>query len=80
VATREVRSGDVLRLERGGGGGYADPWERDPGQVLSDVRNGYVSLEGARRSYGVVVTDDRSVIDQEETARLRAARAPGAGV
>jgi N-methylhydantoinase B len=38
-----------------GGGGYGDPFERDPSAVLDDVLNGYVSLEAARRDYGVVI-------------------------
>src|SRR5919199_965517 len=36
-----------------GGAGYGDPFERDPSAVLSDVVNGYVSIEAAERDYGV---------------------------
>jgi N-methylhydantoinase B len=38
-----------------GGGGYGDPFRRDPAAVLDDVVNGYVSLEAAEREYGVVI-------------------------
>jgi N-methylhydantoinase B len=38
-----------------GGGGYGDPFQRDPKAVLHDVINGYVSLEAADREYGVVI-------------------------
>src|SRR5215475_118568 len=47
--------GDVVRLETPGGGGLGGPFERDPEMVLRDVRNGYVSIEKAAESYGVVI-------------------------
>jgi N-methylhydantoinase B len=65
-----------------GGGGYGNPFERDPAAVLDDVLNGYVSIEAAARDYGVVVRcskrPDEQVslprhfrIDSEATERLR---------
>ncbi|MBI4526830.1 MAG: hydantoinase B/oxoprolinase family protein, partial [Deltaproteobacteria bacterium] len=50
-----LEQGDILRIERPGGGGFGDPFERDPGKILQDIEDGYVSLEGAARDYGVVV-------------------------
>jgi N-methylhydantoinase B len=44
-----------VQLNLPGGGGYGDPFERDPERVRDDVINGYVSIEGAKRDYGVVV-------------------------
>lgn len=44
-----------VNLNLPGGGGYGDPFERDPERVLEDVINGYVSIEAAERDYGVVV-------------------------
>ena len=38
-----------------GGGGWGDPYEREPERVLRDVRDGVVSVEAARREYGVVI-------------------------
>ncbi len=38
-----------------GGGGYGDPFTRDPAHVFDDVVNGYVSLDAARMEYGVVI-------------------------
>ncbi len=38
-----------------GGGGYGNPLERDPQLVLNDVVNGYVSIESAKKDYGVVI-------------------------
>src|SRR5262249_19501347 len=38
-----------------GGGGFGNPLERPAEQVLRDVTSGYVSVEAARRGYGVVI-------------------------
>lgn len=74
--------GAVFRYLSNGGGGWGNPLERDPAAVLRDVRNGYVTLEGARRDYGVVVTGDPEE-DPEglrvDEAATRALRARGAG-
>jgi N-methylhydantoinase B len=43
--------GTLVELRCGGGGGFGDPAERDPAAVLTDVREGYVSEEHARRWY-----------------------------
>lgn len=50
-----LRGGDRIRIEQSGGGGWGDPKARDPGAVLRDVEDGVVSIESARRDYGVVV-------------------------
>jgi N-methylhydantoinase B len=50
-----VAAGSIVRMETGGGGGFGDPRERDPARVAADVRDGYVTVEAARRDYGVVV-------------------------
>ena len=69
--------GSVLRCLTNGGGGWGSPFERDPERVLADVRNEYVSVEGAARDYGVVVTGDPHldpegiVVDIDATAALR---------
>jgi N-methylhydantoinase B len=67
--TREAFAGTVVRLEQTGGSGYGTPMERDPGQVLEDVRNGYVSAAAAVAKYGVVIAGGE--IDEAETARRR---------
>ena len=43
---------DRLVFSYSGGGGYGNPRERHPDAVQRDVRNGYVSIEAARRDYG----------------------------
>ena len=46
---------DQIDMNPPGGGGYGNPFERDPERVLADVINGYVSIEAAKADYGVVV-------------------------
>jgi len=64
-------TGEVLANNTGGGGGYGDPFERDPVRVSADVRNGFVSAAAASREYGVVVDASTFAIDEEATHRLR---------
>ena len=66
----EVHEGDILIYNTWGGGGWGNPLERDAALVAREVRQGLVSVEGAR-SYGVVLSDDRSV-DAAATETLRA--------
>ncbi len=88
-ALTHLATHDRVQLNLPGGGGYGDPFERDPQMVLWDVINGYVSQEAARRDYGVVVIysgrPDQLVrppelyaIDDRVTRELRSAR-NGAG-
>jgi N-methylhydantoinase B len=73
-----TKAGAVFRYLTNGGGGWGSPADRDPQRVLEDVRDEYVSIEGAARDYGVVVlgdplTDPEGLrIDQEATDKLRA--------
>lgn len=74
-----IRKGDAYVMRSGGGGGFGTPLERDPEMVLLDVRQGYVSREAARTSYGVVLSAD-GCVDQAATAderrRLAATASP----
>ncbi len=65
----EVKKGDLLYFDTWGGGGWGDPYQRDPQLVLHDVRCGLVTEAGAR-GYGVVIVDD--AVDAKATAALRA--------
>ncbi|MCY3945393.1 MAG: hydantoinase B/oxoprolinase family protein [Anaerolineaceae bacterium] len=69
---KDLKDGDVIINSSGGGGGWGDPLERDPQRVLEDVVNEYVSLESARRDYGVVIDEDTLTVDEGATAALRA--------
>lgn len=76
VAPTRLEAGDGYITETGGGGGFGSPLERDPQRVLADVRSGYVSLEAARRHYGIVIQQDgrHFSVDLAATSRLRSAR------
>jgi N-methylhydantoinase B len=73
-----LRQGDAFTRPSAGGGGFGDPLERDPQRVLEDVIDGYVTVGGAERDYGVVIQVDsggalpRYTIDLEGTRRARA--------
>jgi N-methylhydantoinase B len=62
--------GDAYVLESGGGGGFGDPLDRPVETVLQDVQAGYISIEVARRDYGVVF-DESFNVDAAATERLR---------
>lgn len=63
--------GQVVMSRKGGGGGWGNPLDRDPQAVLSDILDEYVSIEGARRDYGVVVDPASLVVDEAATEALR---------
>jgi N-methylhydantoinase B len=67
---RPMAAGEVL-VNNTGGGGWGDPYTRDPAKVLADVREGYVTAATAKRDYGVAIDTAAWVVDEEETARLR---------
>ncbi len=66
--------GEILLAKKQGGGGWGDPFERDPEMVLRDVLDEYVSIRSAREDYGVVIDEVAWKVDSEATARLRRMR------
>lgn len=73
---REVslKPGDIVRVQTNAGGGFGDPFERDPELVLRDVLDRYVTLDRAQEDYGVAIDSVKRVVDGEGTKKLRAAR------
>ncbi len=78
----DLRPGQVVFLNPPGGGGYGDPFSRDPELVRQDVIFGYVTPEAAAHDYGVALhftgRDDEIVrlpeqwqIDEAATSKLR---------
>jgi len=63
--------GKTLTLETPGGGGYGDPLTRQVDAVAADVACGFVSVDQARDSYGVVL-DKHNVVDTRATEQHRA--------
>jgi N-methylhydantoinase B len=48
----QLKAGDRVRIDTGGGGGFGDPRRRDRASLREDVKKGYVSLAAARAVYG----------------------------
>ncbi len=78
-----LRKEDGFVMRSGGGGGFGPPHERPAARVADDVRQGYVSLDAARRLYGVVLDPASFAVDEAATRALRAemasAKAKAAG-
>lgn len=68
---REFPPGTVLELNLPGGGGFYAPFERDPEAVRQDVLDELVSVESARRDYGVALDPETHAVDEAATAELR---------
>lgn len=66
-----IKPGERIANMNPGGGGVGNPFERDIDAVVTDVRDGYVSVEGARVEYGVVVDPETLEVDMEATRALR---------
>ncbi len=67
----DVTSGTVLFQQAGGGGGYGDPFLREPELVAREVKNGIISLNNAKELYGVVLHPDTLELDKAETGKTR---------
>jgi N-methylhydantoinase B len=67
----KLKDGDLLRLMTCGGGGWGDPFTRDPLVVQQDVARGFVSVQGALEDYGVMLDHLTLEIDQAATEELR---------
>ena len=68
-----LQAQDTFRLDTPGGGGLGAALERDPARVAEDVNEGYVSVEAARRDYGVALVREgrRWQVDSAATGELR---------
>jgi N-methylhydantoinase B len=78
---QRLHRGDLLRLERPGGGGLGDPLERSAESVWEDVRQGYVSAERALSDYAVVVEliNGEPVLNLSQTQILRGKKQKNTG-
>jgi len=72
-----VRAGQIIRIRTTGGGGWGDPLTRPVDEVVRDVRWRKVSIDGARRDYGVLLNGsvDEPTVDEAATTAERARRA-----
>jgi N-methylhydantoinase B len=70
-ASDTFEHGDVVSFQQPGAGGYGPPWERDVRAVLRDVVEDYVTVDGARRDYGVVIDPATLTVDEAATRAAR---------
>ncbi len=74
IANVHLKPGEYVRGNQAGGGGYGDPKARDPKRVLSDVHEGFETVERAQEVYGVVLREvglRAWEVDQAATEALR---------
>lgn len=79
IGQATLAAGESIVSLSAGGGGHGAATQRSPNAVLEDVREGFVSIERARETYGVSLTGDPGrpetlSIDTMATERLRAER------
>jgi N-methylhydantoinase B len=74
VREAALKPGDIVQVNMNAGGGYGDPFDRDPALVLGDVLDGYVTIPAARSDYGVVIHESGLNVDREATEKLRKQR------
>ena len=84
-ALKDLTKGEVIHVNLPGGGGYGDPFKRDPEKVLWDVIEGYVTPQDAEKNYGVAVAyrgqadelvklPNEWFVDKARTSELRGGR------
>lgn len=52
------KAGEKIEFRACGGGGYGAAIKRDPDRVRASVQKGWLSIEAAKRFYGVVLTEN----------------------
>ena len=76
VGEQRIEPGQNILSHSAGGGGYGHPHQRPAHAVLGDVVEGYLSVERARKAYGVALTGSPDKVetlrvDEATTADLR---------
>ena len=76
----EQQPNDVYAVRWTGGGGFGDPFDRDPEDIEQDLEDLAITAEAAKQIYGAII-DDNGQVDVEATAaeraRIRKARVNG---
>jgi N-methylhydantoinase B len=67
-----IKPGEWVKNKNPGGGGYGNPFERPVDKVVWDIKNGLVSIKGAKQDYGVVISDEKTLeVDMSATKAIR---------
>lgn len=66
-----LSKGDTFSTYSSGGGGWGNPFKRDPHRVREDVVNEIISIQSALENYGVVLEGKTFEINWKETEELR---------
>ncbi len=74
IARHTVPPNSQVMVCTAAGGGWGDPFERDPEKVRWDVIEGHISVESAKTEYGVAISPIDYTIDAEATRLLREGR------
>ncbi|MCL6571424.1 MAG: hydantoinase B/oxoprolinase family protein [Bacillus sp. (in: Bacteria)] len=62
---------DTVTLITPSGGGYGNPYKRDPILIADDVKQGYLTFDAAKKDYGVVVDVGTYEVDINQTVEVR---------
>lgn len=74
-----LNSGDIMRVQSPGAGGYGNPLHREAEAVRLDVLDGKITPTTASEIYGVVLDGSNTLLG-EETQALRAKKLSGQGL
>lgn len=55
ISVLNLSTGDILSIRTPGGGGWGDPFLREPALVLQDVQSGLLGIKNAQSAYGVII-------------------------
>lgn len=66
-----IEKGEVVYIICSTGGAFGSPLDREPRRVWNDVWNERISVDFARRAYGVVIDADSMQLDDTATEGLR---------
>ncbi|MCF7790425.1 MAG: hydantoinase B/oxoprolinase family protein [Victivallales bacterium] len=69
--TGSIISENRIRLQTAGGGGNGNPFEREASRVLNDFKQGFISIQRAKKEYGAVIDPDSLTVDKEKTDNIR---------
>jgi N-methylhydantoinase B len=71
VTGLKLNKDDLLFFRTGGGGGFGDPLQRPIEKVVQDVQLGFISVDSAKKNYGVDLNAKSLSVNEAKTLALR---------